>query len=286
MRKYVVIFPLWAALISGCALFDSPETEGEKMERAAPVVESPVETAAAPVESLKTEPRPARPPRAWSTEDIRGMQTRLREVGFDPGPTDGVVGARTKAAFNKFQAGCVQAQPLLNTLGNGAATGAALNLSPSRQETAAMQTPLRQAGFNPGPVDGVFGAKTKAVFAELQSGCPMAKDFAQFLAQPLSVAQPTIVAQIAERTNFVTASPISPARGRADAVRPSITPVTARSQEEIRILQLRLRDAGYDPGPFDGVMGRKTQVALQQLQASQRAGKTKTALTMGLNGHY
>ena len=286
MRKSVVIFPLWAALISGCALFDGPETEVEKMERAAPVVESPVETAAAPVESLKTEPMPARPPRAWSTEDIRRVQTRLREVGFDPGPADGVVGAKTKAAFNKFQAGCVQAQPLLKTLVNSAAAGAALNLSPSRQETAAMQTQLRQAGFNPGPVDGVFGAKTKAVFAELQSGCPMAKDFAQFLAQPLSAAQPTVVAQIAERTNVVSAPPNGPARGRADAVRPSITPVAARTQEEIRILQLRLRDAGYDPGPFDGVMGPKTQLALQQLQVRQRAGKTKKALTVGINGQY
>lgn len=286
MRKSVVIFPLWAALLSGCALFDGPEAEVERKEPALEVGESAAMAPAVATEIPTPEPAPAPVPRSWSVDDIRRMQTRLREVGLDPGPADGVVGARTKTVFNKFLAGCSQVQSLLNTLENGAATKAAINHTPSRQEMVAMQTQLRQAGFNPGPVDGVLGAKTKAVWAELQTGCPMAKDFAQFLAQPPGVGQGTVVAQVAEQANVVSVPPNSPARARVEADKASITPVAARSQEEIRILQLRLRDAGFDPGPFDGVMGPKTQLALQQLQASQRAGKTKTALTMGLHGQY
>jgi peptidoglycan hydrolase-like protein with peptidoglycan-binding domain len=42
---------------------------------------------------------------------------------------------------------------------------------------------------------------------------------------------------------------------------------------------LRLRDAGFDPGPFDGIMGQKTRSALQQYEASQRGKKTKISLT-------
>ena len=58
-------------------------------------------------------------------------------------------------------------------------------------------------------------------------------------------------------------------------------------REEVRILQLRLRDAGFDPGPFDGVMGRKTRSALAQYEASQRGKKIKTSLIgAGITGQY
>lgn len=286
MRKSVLVFPLCVALTSGCALFDRPEVEDEKKELSLAAGERGTMMPVTASEVPTVELAPPAAPRSWSQDDIRRMQTRLREVGLDPGPADGVAGARTKTASQKFHAGCGQIQPLLDTLENGAVTIAVASQNPSRQETVAMQTQLRQAGFNPGPVDGVLGAKTKVVLAELQSGCPMAKDFAQFSVRPSDAAQSTVVAQVAERANLVSAPAISPARARVDAVKPSITHVAASSQEEIRILQLRLRDAGFDPGPFDGVMGPKTQVALQQLQASQRAGKTKTTLAVGLNGQY
>jgi peptidoglycan hydrolase-like protein with peptidoglycan-binding domain len=286
VRKSVLVFPLWVALASGCALFDRSEGEGDRKELSSATGEGSamMPTTASEVPTVEVAPPPT--PRIWSQDDIRRMQRRLREVGLDPGPADGVAGARTNTALQKFHVGCGQVQPLLDTLENSAVTKAVASLNPNRQETVAMQTQLRQAGFNPGPVDGVFGAKTKTVLAELQSGCPMAKDFAQFSVRPSGAAQSTVVTQVAERANLVSAPAISLARARVDVVKPSIAPVAPHSQEEIRILQLRLRDAGFDPGPFDGVMGPKTQLALQQLQASQRAGKTKTALTVGLNGQY
>jgi peptidoglycan hydrolase-like protein with peptidoglycan-binding domain len=58
------------------------------------------------------------------------------------------------------------------------------------------------------------------------------------------------------------------------------------SREEIRILQLRLRDAGFDPGPFDGVMGPRTSKALEEFQAAERAGKINPAMAKGIGVQY
>jgi hypothetical protein len=38
-----------------------------------------------------------------SAADIRQVQTRLRESGFDPGPIDGIAGQRTLAALNAYR---------------------------------------------------------------------------------------------------------------------------------------------------------------------------------------
>jgi peptidoglycan hydrolase-like protein with peptidoglycan-binding domain len=36
-------------------------------------------------------------------ERVRRVQERLAAAGFDPGPADGIVGARTRAALRAFQ---------------------------------------------------------------------------------------------------------------------------------------------------------------------------------------
>lgn len=38
-----------------------------------------------------------------SPTEIRTLQTRLRDSGFDPGPLDGIAGKRTVAAFNAYR---------------------------------------------------------------------------------------------------------------------------------------------------------------------------------------
>jgi len=42
----------------------------------------------------------------------------------------------------------------------------------------------------------------------------------------------------------------------------------------VRDAQVALRDAGFDPGGIDGVMGRKTRAALREFQASQGLPQT------------
>jgi hypothetical protein len=58
--------------------------------------------------------------------------------------------------------------------------------------------------------------------------------------------------------------------------RPAVEPTPARPSVEatrdqglVRDVQVALRDAGFDPGPIDGVMGPQTRAALREFQASQ-----------------
>jgi hypothetical protein len=49
---------------------------------------------------------------------------------------------------------------------------------------------------------------------------------------------------------------------------------TAPDQNSVRQAQIALRDAGFEPGRIDGMMGPKTQAALRQFQASQGLPQT------------
>jgi Putative peptidoglycan binding domain len=45
-------------------------------------------------------------------------------------------------------------------------------------------------------------------------------------------------------------------------------------QNMVREAQIALRDAGFDPGEIDGVMGPRTRAALREFQASQGLAQT------------
>lgn len=47
-----------------------------------------------------------------SPSDVRALQTRLKDSGFDPGPLDGIAGKRTLAALNAYRQS-VQLSPVL-----------------------------------------------------------------------------------------------------------------------------------------------------------------------------
>jgi peptidoglycan hydrolase-like protein with peptidoglycan-binding domain len=281
MGKFGLTISVFVFLAAGCSLTESTESEIGSNTAPAPAVEQQPSPAPTIIEPVRKEL--AAPPRRQPTpEDIRRLQTRLREVGLDPGPVDGIAGAKTKFALARFQSGCAQVKTLLDG-GNDASPGGSSKKSPNRGATLSLQTQFRNAGFNPGPVDGIFGERTKFLLTQLRSGCPMAEEFASsFDIQPQTVAKEQSSAPAREEIARPHAVG-SPAR--MEGVKPvsaAVQPV--RGQEEIRILQLRLRDAGYDPGPFDGVMGPKTKMALQQYEAAQRNGKIKTSLTARSRG--
>jgi peptidoglycan hydrolase-like protein with peptidoglycan-binding domain len=55
----------------------------------------------------------------------------------------------------------------------------------------------------------------------------------------------------------------------------AVTPSEAtRNQDVIRQAQMALRDAGFEPGTIDGVMGPRTESALRQFQAAQGLPQT------------
>ncbi len=285
MKRISVILPVCIIIVSGCALFDGSEIETEKQTVSAPVIESvtapPVPAVQIPA-AVVTAAQPPAPPRTLSRDDVRRLQTRLRQMGFDPGPIDGVAGVRTKHAFERLRGGCARSAPLLEYVSaesiHGAPGGAAANGPFGREETIKLQTQLRSAGFNPGPVDGILGNKTKSALAQFHAGCRMAKEFDGLLDGSLLTAGNA--APVAKPVEIAASHSSEPAKPAASSKMPGF-------QEEVRILQLRLRDAGFDPGPFDGVMGPKTRLALERYEASRSGRKIESSLkTTTIRGQY
>ena len=59
---------------------------------------------AGPAEPTETEPAAeGEPERELTRDDIREVQRHLTELGYDPGPADGLMGARTESAIQAFQ---------------------------------------------------------------------------------------------------------------------------------------------------------------------------------------
>ena len=118
-------------------------------------------------------------------EDRRVIQSSLAAQGFDPGPADGVFGRRTRAAISRWQGargeeptGYLNAETARLLLARlpqmpEAATSAesietALGLT--REDRRAIQSSLAARGFDPGPADGLFGARTRAAIGRWQAG--------------------------------------------------------------------------------------------------------------------
>lgn len=115
----------------------------------------------------------------------------------------------------------------------------------NREEIRLLQAQLKASGFDPGPLDGILGLKTRSALSRLQSSCANLKDVVENLDAGL-VQQQTVTQAT------ITSAP----------------PAKVSSSEEIRLLQMRLKDSGFDAGPIDGVRGLKTRAALLRLQSS------------------
>ena len=88
---------------------------------------------------------------------VRDVQRTLALLNLDPGPADGRLGPRTKAALVRFQ----KAEGLSATGALDAPTRRRL-IERQREHVRKVQTALKETGQDPGPIDGVMGAHTKA----------------------------------------------------------------------------------------------------------------------------
>lgn len=113
-------------------------------------------------------------------EDVRLLQLALRERAYDPGVVDAVYGPKTAAAVRRYQAdrglsvdGVVGEQTWEQLSREGSrlrsrrlertivgATGG--------DDVTEVQLALREAGFDPGPIDGVYGPATEAAVVSFQ----------------------------------------------------------------------------------------------------------------------
>ena len=279
MAKNLGCVPLFLFFMSGCGMMaieaELPTTEPQ----AAPIPEqSPMFTPALPVQSSGADSQAATvQSKTPTTDEIKLLQAQLKTAGFDPGPADGIMGPRTTSALLRLQSGCSTLKDLAQsemkiTRTSSTAEAAASTARPiaGTDEIRLAQVRLKDAGFDPGPIDGILGPKTRSAFNRLGAGCSALKDFAaNFHATTergpgvQSFHGPSLASSSSSRLHSTPS-----ATGNAVA-----SGSKSSGKEEIRLVQVRLRNAGFDPGPIDGILGPKTRSAIKRYQsANRRAG--------------
>jgi peptidoglycan hydrolase-like protein with peptidoglycan-binding domain len=114
---------------------------------------------------------------------ILEAQEQLRELGYKPGPLDGVLGPRTAQALRNYQrdyrlpvTGTLNVQTRRELLGaeranvpeNWRQTPTSMGRLMNEGEIQVAEQHLAQFGFDPGPVDGVFTGQTETALRAFQ----------------------------------------------------------------------------------------------------------------------
>jgi peptidoglycan hydrolase-like protein with peptidoglycan-binding domain len=126
-------------------------------------------------------------------------------------------------------------------LQHGAGYGQAEGAPPVR----VVQRTLRRLGWQPGPVDGLYGPRTEAAVTRFQIAAQVAAD---------GIVGP-------QTRQALTRAANEPLRRGAGFAQPDGSP-------RVRALQVKLRQRGLRPGPVDGLFGPRTEAAVERLQRS------------------
>jgi len=107
-----------------------------------------------------------------SAEQVARAQSLLTDLGFKPGPVDGKEGPMTAAAVREYQSaaglpddGRVSA-PLVDHMAQAVET----------RQVVRAQRRLTKLGYNPGPIDGSAGPRTRSAVEAFQEASGGAKD--------------------------------------------------------------------------------------------------------------
>jgi peptidoglycan hydrolase-like protein with peptidoglycan-binding domain len=248
----------------------------------------------APAESARNEVARKIP----TKQEIKLIQAQLKASGFDPGPVDGTLGAKTTSALRRLQSGCANLNDLFENPTSGilpqpggmhAGKQSAADSAFNTDEIRLMQVRLKDAGFEVGPVDGVMGFKTKAALLRFQSGCTMVKDLPTIFENQVQTSDrmPSRMSASEKQIQPTSKAPSAPGSVRDEVGKVNAATDKSPSKEEIRLLQAQLKAAGFDPGPFDGMLGPKTKSALQQYRTVNGSSTSqKLSSNVGLKFDY
>jgi peptidoglycan hydrolase-like protein with peptidoglycan-binding domain len=239
-------------LISGCAPRHQEKVEVPKPPEPplAPIVTKPAQTPADRPAAVATPVSPTLGP-----DEIRSFQARLKAAGFYAGPVDGIAGPKTRSGALRLQAACANLKDLLETSTSEIFEApAGSQAKPDSESIRLIQVRLKDGGFDPGPIDGRPGAKTRAALLRFQAGCTTLRNLPAAWNQELRAEDKGPPAPV-ESTRIEIASSVAAGN-------------QISGSEKIRQEQLRLRAAGFDPGPIDGVLGPRTKAAMQRYQKS------------------
>lgn len=118
--------------------------------------------------------------------DVAALQTQLNTLNFNCGNVDGIFGQKTNAAVVDLQkssnlkadgiVGPQTRQAMANLLAKPSAPTRNLYQGCTGNDVAELQKKLKAAGFDCGPVDGIFGPQTNAAVKALQKACGITID--------------------------------------------------------------------------------------------------------------
>jgi peptidoglycan hydrolase-like protein with peptidoglycan-binding domain len=113
---------------------------------------------------------------------VRDLQAALKTLGHDPGPVDGVFGARTETAVKAFQTqreiaadGIVGRVTWIN-IDEADQSEPVLRVGSTGLPVRRLQSRMSAVGFDTGGVDGRFSPKTEAAVRDLQKRAGLVVD--------------------------------------------------------------------------------------------------------------
>ena len=128
-----------------------------------------------------------------------------------------------------------------------------------------LQLGLRDAGYDPGPADGVWGDGTHDALARFQAS----RGFA-------ATGEPnrqTLLALGLDPARYAAVGySVAPAPAPANPPSAAYVPPAPAPGYDVatRDMQRRLRELGYYHGPLDGLLGHSTRIALAEFQHDRR----------------
>ena len=194
--------------------------------------------------------------------EVRSLQSRLKELGYYTGNVDGDFGDSTRLAVRAFQknnnlyvdgrVGAGTADVLYSSNAKSAGEDV-LELGSRGDEVIALQNRLKKLGYYSGNVDGDFGDSTRLAVRAFQSNNGLTVD---------------------GRVGAGTSAKLFSSSAKSATPKPTVKPTDAPSAtlqmgstgERVVRLQSRLKTLGYYNGNVDGDFGAATRDAVRAFQ--------------------